>query len=137
MLIFRSSRVSSKFVRLETWSTVLRLLLNLFCSSTKTSLRVNHLSNLSFKIGQYLVCGRCQSNSSIRKRVSRIGCIRLSNRIYNALTPVRWNNARCIKTLNNMCKNETDASFRKHVRRYLIYSASFFLFSLKKCLMHL
>ena len=53
MLILRLSRVSNKFVRLETWSTVLRLFLNPFCSSTKTSLRVKHLSNLSFKIEQY------------------------------------------------------------------------------------
>ena len=53
VLLLRLSRVSSKFVRLETWSSVLRLFLNPFCSSTKTSLSVNHLSNLSFKIEKY------------------------------------------------------------------------------------
>ena len=45
--------VSIKLVKLLTWSIVHRVFLKPFCSSTKTSLRLIHLLNLSFKIEQY------------------------------------------------------------------------------------
>ena len=46
-------RVSIKFVRLLTWSIVLRPVLKPFCSSTNVLSRQKHLSSLSFKIEQY------------------------------------------------------------------------------------